>query len=143
MNVAQTTAIEKSKNIADLISNNIVDEITNYEGNFIEAAANDNVVSKPSVIFTTIAASRLERIASHGACKCGNEGITVPTREGRIIGGKEPIYEKTYPKYRHSWPFIVKLGIVFPSSYWFSGPEYSKGGTCGGTVLNNRNRSQI
>ena len=213
VNVAQTTAIEKSKDIADLISNNIVDEINNYEGSFIDkAAANDVVVSKPNVTFTTTSATttrtttttkatttkgttkttttkattkatttkatttkatttkatttkattaracveperqfypkiegfeaRTDRI-SRCLQTCGNEGNTVPTREGRIIGGKEPIYEKTYPKYRHSWPFIVKLGIVFPSSYWFSGPEYSKGGTCGGTVLNNRNRSQI
>ena len=140
MNVAQTTAIEKSKNIADLISNNIVDEITNYEGNFIDkAAANDVVVSKPSVIFTTIAASRLERIASHGACKCGNEGITVPTREGRIIGGKEPVYQNTYPTYRHSWPFIVKLEIRQPTRYSF----FSEGANCCRTILNNRNKSQI
>ena len=58
VNVAQTTAIEKSKDIADLISNNIVDEINNYEGSFIDkAAANDVVVSKPSVTFTATSAA--------------------------------------------------------------------------------------
>ena len=185
VNVAQTTAMEKSKDIADLISNNIVDEINNYEGSFIDkAAANDVVVSKPSVTFTATSAAtttttttttkattttttkattttracdepdrefypkiegfeaRTDRI-SRCLQTCGNEGNTVPTRGGRIIGGKEPIYQKTYPTYRHSWPFIVKLNIVLPTSRWFHGPEHSEGSHCGGTILNNRNRSQI
>ena len=47
VNVAQTTANEKSKDIADLISNNIVDEINNYKSSFIDkAAAYDVVVSE-------------------------------------------------------------------------------------------------
>ena len=187
VNVAQTTAIEKSKDIADLISNNIVDEINNYEGSFIDkAAANDVVVSKPSVTFTTNSTAttrtttttttkatttttttttkattttracdepdrefypkiegfeaRTDRI-SRCLQTCGNEGNTVPAREERIFGGKEPIYQKRYPTYRHSWPFIVKLGIVMRTSYWFE--DEVQGGICGGTILNNRNRSDI
>ena len=56
---------------------------------------------------------------------CGNEGNTVAKRAGRIVGGDVADL--------NSWPFLVKLSLSF------SGGEY----LCGGTVLNNRNRSQI
>ena len=56
---------------------------------------------------------------------CGNEGNTVAKRAGRIVGGDVADL--------NSWPFLVKLSLSI------SGNEY----LCGGTVLNNRNRSQI
>ena len=56
---------------------------------------------------------------------CGNEGNTETAKWGKIINGETPDM--------NSWPFLVKL------SFWFGG----EGSMCGGTVLNNRNRSII
>ena len=56
---------------------------------------------------------------------CGNEGNTVQEREEKIINGQVPNM--------NLWPFLVKL-------YIYSG-EVSE--MCGGTILNNRKRSQV
>ena len=56
---------------------------------------------------------------------CGNEGNTVAKRAGRIVGGETADL--------NSWPFLVKL------SPYINGIKT----LCGGTVLNNRNRSLI
>ena len=56
---------------------------------------------------------------------CGNEGNTETDKWGKIINGETPDM--------NSWPFLAKL------SFWFG----VEGSMCGGTVLNNRNRSNI
>ena len=56
---------------------------------------------------------------------CGNEGNTVKTREEKIINGQIPNM--------NSWPFLVRL--IFYTD--------SQSEMCGGTILNNRSRSQL